>query len=201
MDAQEIITPVEAPVALNKKGTPIKVGHKDIDKRTIEKGDLFILSREKKTKRLFRVVDKELALKTYDTSNGRWGGRNWQLRQTLDKEGHIRIRVWVDSHPRVYKRGSYGSPGASTIDTKRVVGNPVKMRPGCFGIVLGRHEARPSQWHCIIGGRHYSVSNTTMRVLKSEEEFIQATHDVENDNTNITPEEWVRVMRSSIEIR
>ncbi len=199
MDAQEIPTTVEVPVALNKKGKPIKVGHKDIDKRTIEKGDLFILAREKKFKRLFRVIDRELAEKTYNPAGPSF--RSWSLRQTLDKEGHIRLRVWVDAHPRIYKRGRYGSPGASAIDTKRVVGNPVKMRPGCFGIVLGRHEQRPSQWHCIIGGRHYSVSNTTMRVLKSEREFMLATHDVETDNANITPEEWVRVMRSSVEVR
>jgi hypothetical protein len=40
-----------------------------------------------------------------------------------------------------------------------------------------------------------------MRVLKTEEEFVKATHDVEKDNTNITPEEWVRVMRSSLVIK
>ncbi len=169
---QPIEAAPEVPVALNKKGKPIKVGHKDIDKRTIEKGDLFILARDKRAKILFRVFDKELADKTYDPGMGRWGGRNWWLRQSLDKTGH-----------------------------KRIVGSPTKMRPGCFGIVLGRHEQRPSQWHCIIGGRHYSVSNTTMRVLKTEEEFVKATHDVEKDNSNITPEEWVRVMRSSVEIR
>lgn len=205
MNAVEQQVPVEAapegPVALNKKGKPIKVGHKDIDKRTIEKGDLFILSREKKTKFLFRVFDKELADKTYDSSlHGRFY-RGWSLRQTLNKDGHIRLRVWVDAPARVYKRGKYGAPGTTVTDSKRIVGSPTKMRPGCFGIVLGRHEQRPSQWHCIIGGRHYSVSNTTMRVLKTEEEFVKATHDVENDNKNITPEEWVRVMRSSIEIR
>ncbi len=201
MDAQKIPTTVEAPVALNKKGKPIKVGHKDIDKRVIEKGDLFILARDKRSKILFRVYDKELADKTYDPAGGRWGGRNWWLRQTLDKTGHIRIRVWVDSPARVYKRGRLGQPGQTVTDHKRIVGSPTKMRPGCFGIVLGRHEQRPSQWHCIIGGRHYSVSNTTMRVLKTEEEFVKATHDVEKDNSNITPEEWVRVMRSSVEIR
>jgi hypothetical protein len=200
MDAQENTTPIiEVPVALNKKGKPIKVGHKDIDKRIIEKGDLFILSREKKMKRLFRVVDKELAEKIYGGMGP--GFRHWSVRQTLDKEGQIRLRVWIDTNPRVYKRGRYGSPGVSKIDTKRVVGYPVKMRPGCFGIVLGRHEARPSQWHCIIGGRHYSISNTTMRVLKNEEEFMRATRDVEDDNANISPEEWVRVMRTSIEVR
>lgn len=205
MNAVEQQVPFEeapvVPVALNKKGKPIKVGHKDIDKRIIEKGDLFILSREKRTKHLFRVFDKEAADKVYDASAGRWGGRSWWLRQSLDKTGHIRLRVWVDAPARVYKRGTLGRPGQTVTDPKRTVGSPVKMRPGCFGIVLGRHEQRPSQWHCIIGGRHYSVSNTMMRVLKTEEEFVKATHDVEKDNTNITPEEWVRVMRDSVEIR
>jgi hypothetical protein len=127
--------------------------------------------------------------------------RYWSLREACDKQGQIRIRVWVDSPARVYKRGSYGRPGQTVTDAKRVVGKPTMLRPGTFGIILGRHEQRPSQWHCIIGGRHYSVSNTTMRVLKTEEEFVKATHDVEKDNTNITPEEWVRVMRSSVEVR
>jgi hypothetical protein len=206
MDAQEITTQaetVEAPVALNKKGKPIKVGHKDIDKRVIEKGDLFILAREKKTKHLFRVYDKELADKIYETPfGGRYGYyRHWSIRQTVGKDGHIRVRVWVDAAARVYQRGRLGQPGKTVTDPKRIVGSPVKLRPGCFGIVLGRHEQRPSQWRCIIGGRHYSVSNTTMKVLKTEEEFVQATHDVEKDNANITPEEWVRVMRDSVEIR
>lgn len=201
MDAQEIVTPVvEVPVALNKKGMPIKCGHKDIDKRVIEKGDLFILAREKRTKKLFRVLDKEMADKLY-TANGRHFYHSWSLRQSIDKDGNVRLRVWVDSPATIYKRGRYGNPGARSTDTKRIVGKPIKMRPGCFGIILGRHEQRPSQWHCIIGGRHYSVSNTTMRVLKNEEEFIQATHDVESDNSNITPDEWVRVMRSSIDVR
>lgn len=192
----------EVPVALNKKGQPIKTGHKDINKRIIRNGDLFVLSREKKTGHPFRIIDLELAQQLYGNGPSFRRFSGYSQRRHVNKEGRISIRVWKDEPATIYKK--LKSPNASGVNYSteksdvRKVGAPKMLRPGMFGIILGRHELRPSQWHAIIGNKHYSVSNVTMHVIRGEDEFKMVQENIGYSNRNISKEEWESVMRASV---
>lgn len=189
----------EAPVALNKKGLPIKSGHKDACKRDIRPGDLFVLVRQgvKQSERLI-VKDEELARRVYVTG-GR--GYTWAARRTVEQDGLTKVRIWKDVIGTDYKRVIKN--GAATYEPRpnynRVVGHNVYLRPGTFGVLMKRHEARPSQWHALIGNRHYSVSNQTVQVIRDADEFEAIQRMIEEQNSRIPKDEWKRVIEAAFE--